>query len=611
MKENKIFIVFLATVLISTLGFVGSRVYAQTRLADRTEDVQTKKTVKDELGREVVIPENPERILALTSAAMQALFNIEITPVGKVDNYKVSKEGMELPSVGTASSVSIESVYALKPDLIIASSRFHSAIEEELEKTGAVVYYFDPDKVGDIPVVEVTAYIGKLLGKDDIAREYVQSVFKIADELKEKIDFQTDIETGIVIQDGSTIVAAQNASSYGSMLTLLGIDNIVPDNLPNAKKSSFVPLNVESILASNPDIVLIMMSGKNTKNNKAILEKFKSDPQWAALDAVKKNRILILPFSVNPNRSTPEDMVQATAKAILKIAQKADAGTIESEKTIEDHIGRKVTIPENPERFLALQPSIMESLFCIGIKPVGKVDEYKIRKEGIALPSVGSHTNVNIEVVYQLQPDVIIGNTRYQSSILKSLEATGAAVIIVNPESLGERPLIDSVRYWGKVFDRTKNAKEYIEYITKIADKLKQKIERETDIKRVLILQDGDTILAAQKTTSYGSILSLLGLENIVPDDLPGSKNACLVSFDVEKIIQEDPDMIFVIASSNDPEQNKAIIQKFKNDSKWQGLTAVKNNKIVTLPFKVKMGRSSAEEMLRTTAKTILTANEK
>jgi iron complex transport system substrate-binding protein len=393
------------------------------------------------------------------------------------------------------------------------------------------------------------------------------------------------------------------------MLTLLGIENIVPDDLPGATKSSFVPFDVETIIAGNPDLVLIMPLGKDAEANKAMLRRFKSDAMWSGLDAVKNNRMLVLPFSVNPNRSTPEKMLQITAETILKSGQKANDGiTMKSGKAMTDHMGRKVTIPENPERILALQPSIMESLFCIGITPVGKVEEYKIREEGIALPSVGSHTSVNIEAVYKLQPDVIIGNTRYQSSILESLEATGATVIIVDPESIGEIPLIDIAEYWGEVFDKTENAKEYTGYIREIANELEQEIKEETDIKRVVIIQDGETILAAQKTTSYGSVLSLLGLENIVPDDLPGSKHACLVTFDVETIIQEDPDMIFVIASSNDAEQNKAIINKFKNDSKWQGLTAVKNNKIITLPFKVKMGRSSAEEMLRTTAKAILTA---
>lgn len=282
------------------------------------ESAGTTNTVTDELGREVTIPEDPQKVLALTSAVMQALYNIGVEPVGKVEEYKVTEEGSALPSVGKTQEINIEAVYALNPDLIIASSRFHAALKEELEQSGAVVYYFDPDKVGEIPLVELTPYIGKLLGKEDVADEYVQSVHAMADELKERISTETGIKTGIVIQDGDTVTAAQSASSYGSMLSLLGIENIVPDDLPNAKKASFVSFDVETIIASNPDVIYIMTASKDAENNKAILKKYKNDPQWSSLDAVKNNRLLILPFSVNPNRSTPEDMVKATAEAILK-----------------------------------------------------------------------------------------------------------------------------------------------------------------------------------------------------------------------------------------------------------------------------------------------------
>lgn len=328
MVLNKRILGILMTVLILSIGLYGCNSSSQEQTqsqtnADQTENVSAeikeKNIVTDELGRELIIPDNPKRILGLTSAVIQALYNIDVIPVGKVNDYKVSEEGMSLPSVGTASNINIEAIYALKPDLIIASSRFHASLEEELENTGAVVYYFDPDKVGDIPVVEITSYIGKLLGKEDKGEQYVQSVFETAEEFKQKIANETDIKTGIIIQEGDAILAAQNASSYGSMLKLLGIENIVPDNLPNAKKSSFVSFDVETILASNPDIIFIITNSKNKNSNKEVLNKFKKDSQWATMKAVQNNRLQILPFSVNPNRSTPEKMVKAMGKEILKV----------------------------------------------------------------------------------------------------------------------------------------------------------------------------------------------------------------------------------------------------------------------------------------------------
>ncbi|NMA18910.1 MAG: ABC transporter substrate-binding protein, partial [Clostridiaceae bacterium] len=57
------------------------------------------KTVTDDLGREVEIPVKPERILALNSARIEELFSLGVTPVAKVDEYKIREEGMNLPSV--------------------------------------------------------------------------------------------------------------------------------------------------------------------------------------------------------------------------------------------------------------------------------------------------------------------------------------------------------------------------------------------------------------------------------------------------------------------------------------------------------------------------------
>lgn len=279
------------------------------------------KIVTDELGREVTIPADPTRVLALTSAAMQALLNVGVTPVGKVEDYKTSELGMALPSVGTSSNINVESVCALKPDLIIASSRFHAIYKEEFERSGMVVYYFDPDKVGDIPLVELTPYLAKLVGKEVEAEQYVRSVYDTANELKVKVA-DTGIKTGIMIQDGDTINAAQSASGLGSMFTLLGIENIVPANMPNAKKASFVPFDAETIIKKNPDLIFIVTQSKDPESNKAVIERFKKDPQWSGLSAVKNNKVLILPFSVNPNRSTPEAMVKATAEAILKSSSK-------------------------------------------------------------------------------------------------------------------------------------------------------------------------------------------------------------------------------------------------------------------------------------------------
>lgn len=275
------------------------------------------KTVTDELGREVTIPADPERILVLNMVAMQALMNLGIMPVGKVEGYGITEEGMALPSVGDGAEINIEKVHELQPDLIFANARYQAALVDQLEQTGAVVYFFDPDSVGDVPLIDITGFLGELLGKEKEATEYEESAYALAEGYKEQLTSQTDIASGMVLQPGDSIKAAQNSTPYGSILNLLGIENIVPDGLPNAQKASFVDFGVEDILAAQPDIVLVVAPAKNPDAAQGVMQKFQNDPQWATLRD-NGTLFMVLPASVNPNLSTMEVMLADTTNAILE-----------------------------------------------------------------------------------------------------------------------------------------------------------------------------------------------------------------------------------------------------------------------------------------------------
>lgn len=293
-----------------------------------------------------------------------------------------------------------------------------------------------------------------------------------------------------------------------------------------------------------------------------------------------------------------------------KQEEQSESDVTQQQEVVIDHLEREVHLPENTDKILALNPLIMEGLFNIGITPIGKVDGYKIREDGIALPSVGGQGNINIEAIHELKPDLILAHVRNHGQIIEALEGTGAKVYMFDPGELGENPMLDSVEFLGNLLGREDEATVYMDSVNKVADELKEKIANQTDIKTAIIISAGDSIRAAQGASSYGSILKGLGLENIVQDNLPGSNKTTFIPFDIETIIEKDPDIILIVASSKDSEQNKEVIEKYKNDSNWKNLKAVKENRIKILPFKVNPGRSTAEDMLRISADVILSESK-
>ncbi|UNC93275.1 ABC transporter substrate-binding protein [Candidatus Contubernalis alkaliaceticus] len=300
------------------------------------------------------------------------------------------------------------------------------------------------------------------------------------------------------------------------------------------------------------------------------------------------------------NNDAVKEEAQEDDPEIEQIEAEAD----EEPRIITDHLQREVEIPEDPQRILALTRNFMEELFELGVTPVGKVEEYNNRLEGTALPSVSNQTTPNIEAIYELAPDLIFANTRQHGEIIDALEGTGAAVVFIDPGMVQEDPLVDRIKFMSEILNRQEEAEAYIAHLDQVSEELRDKIS-DCSFEKGLILDSGDKISAAQPTGFFGALLYRLGIENIVPAGLPGSGQSTWVDFDAETIIKEDPDLIMLRAASNDENEHKQLLENFLNNTAWQGLKAVEENKVFVLSTKISPGNISNEEALRMTVEII------
>ena len=270
----------------------------------------------DHLGREVTIPENLERILALSRAYMEDLFELGVTPIGKVEEYTNRPEGVALPSISNQENPNLEAIIQLAPDLIIANTRQHAKLLESLEAVGATVFFVDPNKVIQDPLTDRITLFGEMLGLQDVANEYIQRLDQVSQELREKLT-KCNYQTGLLLQGGSeTILAAQPTGLYGALWQRLGIENVVPAGLPGAGQSTWVNFDLEAIYEADPDVILIRAAGGGKVSNEEMLNFYLENPQWNQLSAIKNGKIFILPGRVNPGNISNEEALKVTAKAL-------------------------------------------------------------------------------------------------------------------------------------------------------------------------------------------------------------------------------------------------------------------------------------------------------
>ena len=86
------------------------------------EPTATAKTVTDQLGRHVMVPDNPQRVVSLAPSITEIVFALnQGHRLQGVTTYSdFPSEAVKLPKVGSYVHLDLEKIVALKPDLCIA-----------------------------------------------------------------------------------------------------------------------------------------------------------------------------------------------------------------------------------------------------------------------------------------------------------------------------------------------------------------------------------------------------------------------------------------------------------------------------------------------------------
>ncbi|MGH7323778.1 MAG: cobalamin-binding protein [Candidatus Rokuibacteriota bacterium] len=120
-------------------------------------------TYLDMLGREVVLPASPRRIVSLVPSATELIFALggEARLVGVTDYCDFPPAARQKPSVGGMLAPSLETIATLRPDVVIATdSGNRQEIVGQLRRLGIPVYLVHASRVTH--VMDVAARLGEL-----------------------------------------------------------------------------------------------------------------------------------------------------------------------------------------------------------------------------------------------------------------------------------------------------------------------------------------------------------------------------------------------------------------------------------------------------------------
>jgi len=218
-----------------------------------------------------------------------------------------------------------------------------------------------------------------------------------------------------------------------------------------------------------------------------------------------------------------------------------------------DSLGRKIELSDAPKRIISLAPSITEILYFIGLgdRLVGVTMFSYYPEEAKKKPKVGPYSEINIERVISLNPDLVIGTADGNNrGDVEMLEEAGIPVYIVNPRNIDQ--VLHSIEKIGEVCGvniRTKRlASNLKQRVMVIKEKLKM-AERPL----VLLVINMKPIISVGRGTMHNDLIKLSGGRNMIE-----SQTIPYPKINMEEIIKKRPDVIIISSMERGGEFDKA-----------------------------------------------------
>jgi iron complex transport system substrate-binding protein len=236
-------------------------------------------SVTDFQGRSVAISKRPERIVSIGPSNTEFLFALGAGDrvVGDDDFSDEPAAAKTKEHVGGV-KVNLEKVVSLKPDLIVIV-KFSDGTVEALTQTGTPVLVVDPQGAAD--VARSATLIGQAIGAD--GAKLASEIQKQLDAVKAKTDPAPKLRVfhEVDASDPAKIYTVGPGSFIDDLIKLAGGVNVFATT-----KTAYPTVSGEEIVRSDPDVIVLGDALYGTRIDSII-----SRPGWAALSAVKNNRV--------------------------------------------------------------------------------------------------------------------------------------------------------------------------------------------------------------------------------------------------------------------------------------------------------------------------------
>ncbi|CQR73426.1 Vitamin B12-binding protein precursor [Sporomusa ovata DSM 2662] len=276
-------------------------VYSKTmEVSQNTQnlDIQTI-TVTDQLGRQVRVPRDIQRISAMNThigAYIVYALGQQDKLVGNVflgsrlnqamdskEKNKMSGNGMERNH-----TANIETLLALKPQVIFCEVALDGSALRQFEDAGLTVVAIKGETIEES--FAAVRLMAKVLDCDDKGEEYINACVKLLGMVENRVgDVPADKRPNILyLEGGANLTVASGDMLQTHMLKAAGAENVAAD-----LKARWPMVSPERIIQWNPDVI-ILGPAAGASGTSAIFDNTK----FSTLKAVEQRQVYAFPSNI-------------------------------------------------------------------------------------------------------------------------------------------------------------------------------------------------------------------------------------------------------------------------------------------------------------------------
>jgi iron complex transport system substrate-binding protein len=277
----------LASAALLILG-IATKTPAALESSSRAATAPDYRTVIDDVGREVKMPAQVNRIVTLAPNLTEIVYALGLGDklagdTNECDNPPAAKSK---PHVGEPQNPSLEAILALHPDLVLAADSINRVdTADALQRLGIAVYTAGGDTQSVLGILDSIAKMGDVMGAKTQGDELVAGLRQRLDALHARLEDRPMAHVLFVVWLDPLITIGQN-TFIADALRWAGAESVV------LSKQNWPQISIEEVVRLQPDY--IVFAAGHAQSAAAELADLRGRPVWRDLDAVELGHIVNL-----------------------------------------------------------------------------------------------------------------------------------------------------------------------------------------------------------------------------------------------------------------------------------------------------------------------------